>query len=877
MTLIRNIVAWGFIFTTATPVAAFDFLNWGVSDDRFRAEIADGFPGSVPVVAAGQVAAPVMPVWSTGLAPNPPAATAALATVPAVRRPAGRAARATAPSVPMPAAVLLPVSLPAAPMAFLQPAALPVRTSPVTATVATTTASRPAAATLPPSRPAASVPAPQAVAAPLLFDFSNFSFFDFSFSAILDAVNAAIAARSRPVADAVPDSAGETASSVVEAIVDTVSDAADAIVDTASSVVDAVADAIASAVDSVIETVGRIAPTAELSGEPVVLSLVQAPVDPATGTDPSTATAPTPASAPETPVSEPMSVASPPAVSPVPVGEYIAPQGSGTVYYVDFANGNDANSGTSADRPWKRAPGDMLATGTPASVVLRGGDTVRFKGGVSYRGSLRVKFSGTTREPIVFTGTGFGAGSAIFDGADPVTSSVPCPSQSACGGAANWSSLRLVRYVEPSGTTYRKLFDEAGALFEARSPAPADSFWGDGIEEMAVIPRDQANALLAGRLDNAQLAAAAAGEPNARLLLWEFGNAVKERRILSISGSTILFDATGVRPYTDRDSRGAIVGSAKAVTRAGLYAVIAPGTAVVFPRRNGGTNLFIGSGRSAFNMNGQSNIVIGGFAFLRGTADSTEWSAGVAVNNLSSTVVRNLVIERNRFAHASLRTGRGIIHLGKADGVSIRDNSLSDLEFASGMRLFGSNFSVERNRLQRIGRTGIYMGGVVNGIVRSNILADLLGHHGNALAFYLANQNVQVMNNCVFGATRPLTWHGNGDAPLVNNLQFTGNILISTPDGDHASASWGKFTDGVTYRNNLAIGGKYGVLLNARDSNVTFTQNRSGRIVFNGGQPAAWTVSNNQTDATYAEVANATLTMDGCRARGHSGDLVVSL
>lgn len=865
MTLIRNIVAWGFIFTTATPVAAFDFLNWGASDGWFRAEIADGFPGSVPVVAAGQVAAPVMPVWSTGLAPNPPAATTAVATVPAVRRPAARAVRTTAPSVVMPAAVLLPVSLPAAPMAFLQPAVLPVRTSPVTATVATTAASRPAAATLPASRPAASAPAPQAVAAPFLFDFS-----DFSFSAILDAVNAAIAARSRAVADAVadavPDSAGETASSVVDAITDTVSDAADAVV-----------DAIASAVDSVIGTVGRIAPPTELSGEPVVLSLVQAPVDPATGTDTSTAPAPAPASAPEIPVSEPMSVASQPAASPVPVGEYIAPQGSGTVYYVDFANGNDANSGTSADRPWKRAPGDTLATGTPASVVLRGGDTVRFKGGVSYRGSLRVKFSGTAQEPIVFTGTGYGSGSAIFDGADPVTSSVPCPSQLACGGAANWSSLRLVRYVEPSGTTYRKLFDEAGALFEARSPAPADSFWGDGIEEMAVIPRDQANALLAGRLDNAQLAAAAAGEPNARLLLWEFGNVVKERRILSISGSTILFDATGVRPYTDRDSRGAIVGSAKAVTRAGLYAVIAPGTAIVFPRRNGGTNLFIGSGRFAFNMNGQSNIVIGGFAFLRGTADSTEWSAGVAVNNLSSTVVRNLVIERNRFAHASLRTGRGVIHLGKADGVSIRDNSLSDLEFASGMRLFGSNFSVERNRLQRIGRTGIYMGGVVNGVVRSNIIADLLGHHGNALSFYLANQNIQVMNNCVFGATRPLTWHGNGDAPVVNNLQFTGNILISTPDGDNASASWGKFTDGVTYRNNLAIGGRYGVLLNARDSNVTFTQNRSGRIVFNGGQPAAWTVSNNQTDATYAEVANATLTMDGCRARGHSGDLVVSL
>lgn len=850
MTLTKSLAACGMILTTATPAAAFDSYTWAAAYDRFRTEIVDVIGGSKPA-STGVQAATTAPIARTSyLATNLPAATS-----PVVRAPVATAPVFTAPVPPAPA-VAPAVSAPVVSPAYLRPAALPARTAPVAKTPATTTTTRTTTPTLLSYRPATTVQTTRTGTSSQVFDFG-----DFSFSSIFGAVNAAIAAYSGAVVAAVT----ETTSNVVEAVAETASKASDAVVET-----------VTSAVTSVVETVSKIALTPELSSQPAVVApLVQAPVDSTTDSGTSTgsiATAPAPA--PSDPVSDPAPVAPTP---PAPDGEYIAPQGSGTVYYVDFASGDDANSGTSTSKPWKRAPGDALATGTPASIVLKGGDTVRFKGGVSYRGELRVKFSGTAQEPIVFTGTGYGTGSAIFDGADSVTSSVPCPSQSACGGATNWSSLRLVKYKEPAGTSYRKLFDEAGALFEAKAPVASDPFWGDNISEMAVIPVAQASALQTGRLENAELAAAATGQPNARLLLWESGNVVNEYRILSISGSTILFDATGLTPYTDRDSRGAIVGSLKAVTKPGLYGILSPGTAVVFPRKNGGTGFFIGSGRFAFNMNGQSNIVIGGFEFLRGTADSTEWYRGVAIANHSSDVVKNLVVERNRFAHAGLKTGRGIIHLGTSDGVTIRNNSLSDVEFGSGMRLFGRNFTVERNRLQRIGRTGIYMGGMINGTVRSNILADLRGVHGNAMSFYLANNNIQVTNNCVFGSTRPLTWHGNKSAPMVNNLQFIGNILLSTSTGDNASASWGAFTGGVTFRNNLAIGSKYGILLNAQDTNVTVTQNRTRKIVFSGGQPAAWTVSNNQTDATYAEVANATLTMNGCRARGHSGDLVVSL
>ena len=53
-------------------------------------------------------------------------------------------------------------------------------------------------------------------------------------------------------------------------------------------------------------------------------------------------------------------------------------------YYVDYAGGNDNNNGTSQTTAWMHCPEDGQATGTAASTSLQSGDTVIFKGGVSY-------------------------------------------------------------------------------------------------------------------------------------------------------------------------------------------------------------------------------------------------------------------------------------------------------------------------------------------------------------------------------------------------------------------------------------------------------------------------------------------------------------
>ena len=91
-------------------------------------------------------------------------------------------------------------------------------------------------------------------------------------------------------------------------------------------------------------------------------------------------------------------------------------------YYVDFSTGSDTNNGTSTSSPFKRCPGDTSATGTAASTTLSAGDTVYFKGGVTYTGSISLNWSGSSGSQIVYEGNSTGAwgtGRAVLTGGSP--------------------------------------------------------------------------------------------------------------------------------------------------------------------------------------------------------------------------------------------------------------------------------------------------------------------------------------------------------------------------------------------------------------------------------------------------------------------------
>lgn len=546
------------------------------------------------------------------------------------------------------------------------------------------------------------------------------------------------------------------------------------------------------------------------------------------------------------------------------------------IYHVDFDNGSDTNDGRSPQRPWKHAPGDSRATAAPASKKLAPGDTVRFKAGVRYRGSIAIRSSGTQEQPITYIGSGWGNGAAIIDGADPVLSVEPCPDASACGGAPNWQSLQLVRFKAPP-SKFTKLYDTTGQLFLSQYPLPADPFNHDNRDEYVQTAVSDAEDLAAGFLENAELAEVArGGGDHQSLAIWHRPNLVTRRKITSISGDTIRFQGGDMKPYTDRPGAAAVAGSPRLLTRPGTYALISDTSAVVYPRPDGG-ELAVGNGRSGFNTWAHSHIVITGFQFANGTAAWNERRNGLAIYNTGNGVSRNLVIANNIFGPAALVSGSGILAPGAVEYLLVRGNRFDRIEYGSGIR-FGNNTTNIRiigNQFSRFGRTGLYMGGVRNAEVRGNIISDVVSVHGNGMSFYLRNQNILVENNCIYGSFRPLTFNG-AKGEVRNNLTIRNNIFISTPDARAAISGWGGSADGIMIENNIALGGDRGVLLHRGDKNVTVVGNLMTKLAAPRSIPSGWVLKDNK-EVSFSAAREARLSPARCSMEGRSGPIVVDV
>jgi hypothetical protein len=90
-----------------------------------------------------------------------------------------------------------------------------------------------------------------------------------------------------------------------------------------------------------------------------------------------------------------------------------------SIRYIDYENGSDAQDGASKEQPWKHHPWDANATDNPAAAT--GVDTYVFKGGVIYRGQLKVKDQGRPNHPIRLTrDPTWGSGPAILAGSQQV-------------------------------------------------------------------------------------------------------------------------------------------------------------------------------------------------------------------------------------------------------------------------------------------------------------------------------------------------------------------------------------------------------------------------------------------------------------------------
>jgi hypothetical protein len=117
---------------------------------------------------------------------------------------------------------------------------------------------------------------------------------------------------------------------------------------------------------------------------------------------------------------------------------------SAATYHVDFAGGSNTADGLTPQTAWKHSPGDPNATDNPKSAVLAPGDTLLFKGGVAYLGSIKLTTSGSPDKPITLDGNSagtYGEGRAVIDGGSVIEGWKRLESAEQAKGNPRWKDI----------------------------------------------------------------------------------------------------------------------------------------------------------------------------------------------------------------------------------------------------------------------------------------------------------------------------------------------------------------------------------------------------------------------------------------------------
>lgn len=501
------------------------------------------------------------------------------------------------------------------------------------------------------------------------------------------------------------------------------------------------------------------------------------------------------------------------------------------VWHVDWDGGNDAAPGTATGSAWKHAPGDGQATGVPARTRLGPGDRVIFRGGVRYRGTIRVIDAGTADAPIVFTGAGWGATPAIIDGSDLLPPPVRCASASACLGARDAVSVAVPADADWS----RWLFGTSGAYAMAQWPAALAGQPYDDTSRYATVPRDALGDLQGGRIAARGLDALGGGAPV--LVLWSRPNVLRYTRDFRVAPDGLAFVAADFIPYPDRDNRFSILNAPALVDRPGSYAISGADGRAVLRLRPGDARLSLGSGRGGFVLaKGAAHVVIRDLVFANFAARPLDIRSGVPVLAIAPT--DGVAIVGNEFRDSVLLNGQGVININFARNLRVNGNRIARIAFGSGIRI-GSGMGpmeVACNSVEDIGRTAIAAVNAHTVTIRGNVIRRVNGIHGNGITSYQDNRVVRIVDNVVIDSIRPLTLNVPGkvyfpDDPNPPDTRITGNILIGNDPKVASAINWGKGLRNVTFRDNL-LGGAMALRLQGDESGSRVENNRlAGALV----------------------------------------------
>lgn len=464
-------------------------------------------------------------------------------------------------------------------------------------------------------------------------------------------------------------------------------------------------------------------------------------------------------------------------------------------YYVNFAGGDDSQSGTSPDSAWKHAPGDPDAIGN-AQITLQPGDMVLLKGGVLYKGTITINADGTSTDPIVYKGDGWGTEKAVIDGSEPLNNWVPCSSASDCGGNNNWANIyHITAPIETTALT-SNLYQDDEMLFVSQHPNPPDPFFMDDINYYQLVSN-----LTRTTATDAWLADIGGEELiGSYAFVFRSTSEVDFKKITAYNASAnkITFLELRSDPFSAADKRRLAIANNLndlILDKEGEYYFDESAQKIyLWPLggKNPNTTIITISVRSvSLNIGDHSHIAIDGFKIQKGIGTALKASGG-----------SDITLKNNEVSKWRKEKFGDLISILNVNSALIKDNYLTLNARLRGFQVSGDNIIVKNNRLIKLGRTPIaFFGDAKHVQILENYIYENKGMHSNGISIYGTSSDVLIARNKVFDSKNPLTFSGVSNFKVINNIFHGGNENPSM-------ACWnGSTCSAVIIKHNLLLAG----------------------------------------------------------------------
>lgn len=486
-------------------------------------------------------------------------------------------------------------------------------------------------------------------------------------------------------------------------------------------------------------------------------------------------------------------------------------------YYIDHATGNNANDGLAPAKAWKHSPGDTAATGNPAAITLSAGDTIIFKGGVTYHGALSLSVSGAPGQPITYDGNtagSYGEGPAILDGGRPVVGWHPVTDAADVKDNPRWremfyadidvdvtSNARgdqvvLHRQVPPAlQAPWQRVMLSDGdrqILPIAQLPKPKDDFFPDLPADFNLTPgKLEVRDGLTRLIDPERLVSK---DPQAY-----------DGVLVGIHGGNNHVYFAAVKHYDPVAHRLSFPEFKHKIydqTRYALYNspafILRPGEWTITPLGNGKSRIHLLPLRLenglpanvAYPVHDTAVALVGGASHLRVQGflirRYSGGQGGVSVARNNNPRSRDIAISGNEIRFVSGHAGIGVNH---ADDILVANNVIRHCPgWTSGIFISRVNdIRITGNRLDKNSGSGIRFYEGRSALIAGNTILDHYGMHSSGLNLYTGCADVVVENNFIENV---ITMNRNAERITIRNnivdaqnraattlaLWFSGNV-----------------------------------------------------------------------------------------------------